>query len=81
MFKDKQPKHQCDRVRIGENYGKNKLPKSYLQELRVFCDYVNEYNVVNAFSRPSSTVNNAHYNGLLYIMQIFVVLLWQMPEA
>ncbi len=68
-LKNKQPKHQCDRVRIGENYGKNKLPKILFVGIEGFCDYVNEYNVVNAFSRPSSTANNAHYNGLLYIMQ------------
>ena len=68
-LKKKKIKHQCDRVRIGADYGNKNYPQVLFVGIEGFCDCNNEYNVVDSFSEPSKNANNPHYNGLLYVMQ------------
>lgn len=68
-LKKRKIKHQCDRVRIGADYGNKNYPQVLFVGIEGFCDCNNEYNVVDSFSEPSKNANNPHYNGLLYVMQ------------
>lgn len=68
-LRNKEPKHQCDRVRIGRNYGQVNVPKILFVGIEGFCDCNNESKIVDSFSTPSSTADNSHYNGLLYVAQ------------
>lgn len=65
---------------MGENYGQENIPKVLFVGLEGFCDRCNAYNVVNEFPKLSSTASNAHYNGLLYVIQYLLSAYGKRPK-
>lgn len=58
-------KFRFDRAKVGDNYGKEKtIPRIVMVGIEGFSDSV----VVTEVVSPSTTVTNAHYNGVKYVL-------------
>lgn len=70
-LRNKVPKYKCDRVRIGTNYGQPGIPKILCVGLEGICgqDILNEEKIVKGYLKPSKAACNAHYNGVIYVLE------------
>lgn len=70
-LRNKIPKHKCDRVRIGKNYGQPGIPKIMCLGIEGICknEQLNERQVLQDFLPPSKDASNPHYNGVIYVLK------------